>query len=405
MDLRSLLRPALHYKKNSFDIERHEVILNVTLDGHPDYYKLNTDNEDEGILSPAQTQHKMYELISESLKVASGINFNEKLSYLSKAMIHPEVAYNALIKHPEIFRPALDYFEQNYPERDDGDENAKYVAQLLSAKIRIATIMVKYIRDNQPGEKIVIVSGSTVLLKRIEGFISDVLNIKCATYDGEKSASERERALNFIENDDQYRVLLLSLKAGGTALTITRANHILLLEPDYNPANDRQAFGRIYRPGQNRTAFIYRLIYTGTMEEVTFMKQLEKDAMGKAFSSEDDDEVDFDVSANVDAQDRLHYFTQTKSRLSEKLDEKQIAALNDYDTDEGTFALEIRNSRKYRDVYEVPAELDILREIWEGISYCFHLHKSVDPLTQYLLNDEFEIIDGNILHSDYDSQS
>lgn len=207
--------------------------------------------------------------------------------------------------------------------------------------------------------------------------------------------------MNSFENDNDYRILLLSLKAGGTALTLTRGNHLIILEPDYNPANDRQAFGRIYRPGQNRTAFIYRLICTGTFEEVKFIRQLEKESMGNTFKAEDD-EVDYNVVAPYDEKELLQYFPQTKSHLNDKLDEMQIAAFNDDDDMEGgNFAFEIKNSKKYRDVCEVPDELDILNhKIWKSVSYCFHLHKSVDPLTQYLLNDEFEIVDGNIrLHT------
>lgn len=143
----------------------------------------------------------------------------------------------------------------------------KYVAQLLSAKIRVATKMVQYIRDSCPDEKIIIVSHSVVLLRKIEGVVKNILDMKCVSYDGEKSISERDRAVNFIENDDEYRVLLMSLKAGGTALTLTRANHLLHLEPDYNPANDKQAFARIYRPGQHRTAFMHRFICMGTLRD------------------------------------------------------------------------------------------------------------------------------------------
>lgn len=392
--LRSLIRPVLHYKENSFNIERHEVILNVALDGHPDYYKC------DGLIPDCQVQHKMYELICQCMSTVSTkeMNIHEKATYLQKACIHPEHAYNALLKHAELFRPAIEYFREHYPECDDAEELAKYVAQLFSTKIRVAIHMVLFIRDKRPDEKIIIVSSSTVLLRKIEGFVKIVLKMKCVTYDGDKTTSERESAVNTIENDDETRVLLLSLKAGGTALTLTRANHLLILEPDHNPANDRQAFGRIYRPGQNRTAFIYRLICTGTVEEMRVIKQLEKESMGNTFRAEDD-VVDFNKKALYDDQELLQYFTATRSHLNDKLDQMQIDAFNDDDDSEG---LELKNSKKYRDVCDVPEELDIIRqkEVWDSVSHCFHLHKPIDPLTQYLLNDLFEIVDGNIcLHS------
>lgn len=393
MQLRSLLRPALHYKKNSFNIERHEVILNVALDGHPDYFKRNAD----GSLNADQVQHKMFELISESLINTKIIKITEKISYLNKACIHPHDAYKALQKHPNIFEEAIRYFEENVFKVDDTDDDrAKFVFQgMFSAKIRVATQMVQNILKKRPDEKIIMVSGSTELLKKIEGYAKFIMNIKSVTYDGEKSTSERQRALHLFENDDSYRILFLSLKAGGTALTLTRANHMIILEPDYNPANDRQAFGRIYRPGQNRTAFIYRLMCTGTIDEVRFLRQLEKNAMGNTFQAEDKD-VDYKMIAQYNEQELLKYFTDTKSHLTDKLDAIEIAASNyDDDMDGSNFASEVQTSAKYRDVCDVPDELDILRhQVWESVSYCFHIKKNADPLTQYLLSDRFEIVDG-----------
>lgn len=388
-DLRSLLRPALHYKKNSFNIERHEVILNVALDGHPDYFKQHPDTGVE------QVQHKMFELIAESLTRPNNITFNEKISYLAKACIHPEEAYKALQKHPNVFEEAIKYFKDNYPQDDQIDDSrAKHMFHALySAKIRVASQMLKNILEKRPDEKVIMVSGSTVLLKKLEAYATMIMNIKNVTYDGEKSTSERERALHLFENDDNYQLLLLSLKAGGTALTLTRANHMIILDPDYNPANDRQAYGRIYRPGQNKTAFIYRLICTGTLEEVKFLRQLEKDAMGHTFEAADDD-ADYNLRAQYDQHELLMYFSNTRSHLNGKLDEIEIAAFNDDDDEGSNFTLELKNSIKYRDLCDVPDELGILRQVWESVSHCFHIRKTADPLTQYLLNDRFEIVDG-----------
>lgn len=381
--LRLILRPCFHYRKNSFNIERHELLLSIALDGHPDYYKLDDIQ---------QVQHTMYQMISEILTSTREIIFFEKLSYLTKTCIHPEEAYEAIKKHPVIFERAIEYYRENYPEYNEAEGNERYAALLFSAKIRVASIIVGYILDKRPDEKIVIVSESTVLLKKIEVCVKALLDMKCLTYDGESSASQRENAVKLFENDDRYRILLLSEKAGGTALTLTRANHLLILEPDYNPANDWQALGRIYRHGQNRATFIYRLMCTGTFEEVKFLRQLEKAAMGNTFQAEDD-VVDYDVKAPYDEKDLIEYFPGTKSYVNDKLDEMD-------ESDSSNFALELKTSKKYREACEVPDELDTLRgNVWDSISHCFHIHKRVDPLTELLLNDDSEIVDGNVVPS------
>jgi len=47
-------------------------------------------------------------------------------------------------------------------------------------------------------------------------------------------------------------VLLLSGKAGGTGLTLTCAHKLIMIEPDWNPSNDSQIMGRVWRQGQQR---------------------------------------------------------------------------------------------------------------------------------------------------------
>jgi SNF2 family DNA or RNA helicase len=60
---------------------------------------------------------------------------------------------------------------------------------------------------------------------------------------------------------------LLAAKAGGTGLNLTGANRMVLMEADWNPSNDNQVMGRIWRDGQKKEAQIYRLISCGTIEE------------------------------------------------------------------------------------------------------------------------------------------
>ena len=71
-------------------------------------------------------------------------------------------------------------------------------------------------------------------------------------------------------------VFLLSAKAGGVGLNLIGANRLVLLEPDWNPATDEQAMARIWRSGQQKRCYIYRLLMTGTIDEKIFQRQLSK---------------------------------------------------------------------------------------------------------------------------------
>merc|ERR1712010_288441 len=63
------------------------------------------------------------------------------------------------------------------------------------------------------------------------------------------------------------KVLLLSLMAGGVGLNLTSANHLLLLDPAWNPATEEQCFDRTHRMGQTKQTFIYKFITKSSIEE------------------------------------------------------------------------------------------------------------------------------------------
>lgn len=83
-------------------------------------------------------------------------------------------------------------------------------------------------------------------------FIESILNqheITSSKLDGRLEGKDRYKT---IETFFKFKtVLLLSGKAGGTGLTLTCAHKMILIEPDWNPSNDSQVMGRVWRQGQN----------------------------------------------------------------------------------------------------------------------------------------------------------
>lgn len=75
---------------------------------------------------------------------------------------------------------------------------------------------------------------------------------------------------------------LLSLKAGGVGLNLTAADHVLLLDPWWNPAVEAQAGDRAHRIGQERPVVVHRLIAQGTVEEGLLALQAHKQGLSEA---------------------------------------------------------------------------------------------------------------------------
>ena len=71
----------------------------------------------------------------------------------------------------------------------------------------------------------------------------------------------------FQEDPLGPRVFILSLKAGGTGLNLTRAHHVVLYDRWWNPAVETQAVDRAFRIGQNRNVQVHRFLCAGTLEE------------------------------------------------------------------------------------------------------------------------------------------
>lgn len=61
-------------------------------------------------------------------------------------------------------------------------------------------------------------------------------------------------------------IFMLSSKAGGCGLNLIGANRLVMFDPDWNPANDEQAMARVWRDGQKKTCYIYRLLSVSRTE-------------------------------------------------------------------------------------------------------------------------------------------
>ncbi|HIE97869.1 MAG TPA: DEAD/DEAH box helicase [Fuerstia sp.] len=108
----------------------------------------------------------------------------------------------------------------------------------------------------------------------------DAAGIEYEYLDGQTRDRQR-RVTNFQENDD-CRVFLISLKAGGLGLNLTAADYVFLLDPWWNPAVEAQAIDRAHRVGQTRNVFAYRMICRDTVEEKIAELQQKKRALADA---------------------------------------------------------------------------------------------------------------------------
>ncbi|HSQ63705.1 MAG TPA: DEAD/DEAH box helicase [Polyangiaceae bacterium] len=114
------------------------------------------------------------------------------------------------------------------------------------------------------GHKALVFSQWTSLLDRIEPHLA-AAQIRFTRLDG--STRDRAAVVHEFQDEGGPPVLLVSLKAGGTGLNLTAADHVFLLDPWWNPAVEEQAADRAHRFGQERPVMVYRMVTKDTVEE------------------------------------------------------------------------------------------------------------------------------------------
>ncbi|KAL1470982.1 hypothetical protein MTO96_023903 [Rhipicephalus appendiculatus] len=82
---------------------------------------------------------------------------------------------------------------------------------------------------------------------------------------------------------------MLSSKAGGCGLNLIGANRLVMFDPDWNPANDAQAMARVWRDGQRKPCFVYRLVCSGSIEEKILQRQTHKKALSSCVVDSEED--------------------------------------------------------------------------------------------------------------------
>ncbi len=102
----------------------------------------------------------------------------------------------------------------------------------------------------------------------------DLQKIDYAYLDG--STKDRMEQVNRFQNDNKLRVFLISLKAGGVGLNLTKADYVFILDPWWNPAAEQQAVDRAHRIGQENKVFTYKFITRNTVEEKILALQQRK---------------------------------------------------------------------------------------------------------------------------------
>lgn len=114
------------------------------------------------------------------------------------------------------------------------------------------------------------------MLELLSDFLA-LKGIKSLRIDGGTPVGRRQCLIDRFD-DPEYRVFLLSTRAGGLGLNLTQADTVIIFDSDFNPHNDQQALSRAHRIGQKNNVIVYRFVCKDSVEE-KIMEQAKRKMM------------------------------------------------------------------------------------------------------------------------------
>lgn len=137
-------------------------------------------------------------------------------------------------------------------------------------------------------EKVIIFTQYVEMGKIIQKLISKKFKQEVLFLHGSQTLKEKTNVIDTFQEDENYKILVATLKTGGTGLNLTAARNVIHYDLWWNPAVENQATDRVHRIGQDKDVMVYRLITKGTLEEaIDAMSKRKTDLAKKAISNDE----------------------------------------------------------------------------------------------------------------------
>jgi SNF2 family DNA or RNA helicase len=220
-------------------------------------YILRRLKTDKNVISDLPNKIEMDVFSSLSKKQAT--LYEDRVEFLSNALKDSKgierkgLVISSLIKFKQICNHPSQYLgDSGYKNRDSG----KF--------IRLKEIC-EAVKDKR--ERILIFTQFKEIIKPLNKYLEEVFVRKGLTLHGGTPIKKRKELVEKFQSDEYYPFFILSLKAGGTGLNLTQANHVVHFDRWWNPAVENQATDRAFRIGQKKSVVVHKFICEGTFEE------------------------------------------------------------------------------------------------------------------------------------------
>ena len=181
------------------------------------------------------------------------------------------LALKQICNHPATFLKGVDSPTASHPDdqREEGPSDIiaspKQTSKLESGKMQMLLDLLTSIQEQ--GEKTLIFTQFAEMGHLLKSTIESELGLRTHFYHGGCTQTQRSEMIQDFQKNPDCKVLILSLKAGGTGLNLVAASQVIHYDLWWNPAIEAQATDRAFRIGQKRNVQVHRFITKGTFEE------------------------------------------------------------------------------------------------------------------------------------------
>mgnify|MGYP002624516576 FL=1 len=150
----------------------------------------------------------------------------------------------------------------NHPDQFNGAEG---FAEKDSGKFELLEDICRTIYEKR--ERVLVFTQFKEICTPLDDFLCSVFGIRGFVLHGGTPIARRNKMVEEFQSDSYIPYMVISVKAGGTGLNLTNANHVIHFDRWWNPAVENQATDRAFRIGQKKNVMVHKFVSRGTIEE------------------------------------------------------------------------------------------------------------------------------------------
>ena len=237
------------------------------------------------MLRRVKTDKKIISDLPEKLEQSDHIELSKKQTVLYRKLLvqtEEQLLQSTGIQRKGLILSLLLHLKQicNHPDQYLGQEEFD---PAQSGKFQMLGEICQTIYEKR--ERVLVFTQFKELTGYLDSYLAEIFHCRGGVIHGGVNAAQRSELVDRFQSDDYMPYMVLSVRAGGTGLNLTKANHVIHFDRWWNPAVENQATDRAFRIGQDKNVMVHKFICSGTVEEkidqlINSKKELAENVIG-----------------------------------------------------------------------------------------------------------------------------